>query len=225
MFIQNWTAVVIGSLQGLWLGFIGVIGNIIGALVVLIIGLIVAAGLATLVERIVAFIRLDKALTSLGLHEYFNRAGVSLNSGRFFGKLVYWFFVVVFLLAASDILGFYSLSSFLRDTLLYVPNIVVAMLILLATFVIANFLRRLVRASVKGANLHASKFLGTITWWAVVIFGFLTALSQLGIAVSIINSLVTGFVAMIAIAGGIAFGLGGKDYASHMISKLRDHTE
>jgi hypothetical protein len=207
------------------MGFVAVLGNILGAIIVLIVGLIVAAGLATLVERIVAFIRLDKALASLGLNEYFNRAGLTLNSGRFFGRLVYWFFVVVFLLAASDILGFYSLSSFLRDTLLYVPNIVVAILILLAAFVIANFLRRLVRASVKGANLHAAKFLGTITWWAVVIFGFLTALSQLGIAVAIINSLVTGFVAMIALAGGIAFGLGGKDYAAHLVGKLREHTE
>jgi len=225
MIIQNWTALVVGSLQGLWLGFVGVIGNIIGALIVLIIGLIVAAGLGTLVERIVAFIRLDKALTSLGIQEYFNRAGVSLNSGRFFGRLVYWFFVVVFLLAASDILGFYSLSTFLKETLLYVPNIIVAILILLAAFVVANFLRRLVRASVKSANLHSAKFLGTVTWWAIVLFGFLTALSQLGIAVSIINSLVTGFVAMLALAGGIAFGLGGKDYAGHLIGKLRDHTE
>jgi hypothetical protein len=138
---------------------------------------------------------------------------------------VYWFFVVVFLLAASDILGFYSLSAFLKDTLMYVPNIIVAILILLAALVVANFLRRLIRASVKGANLHAAKFLGTVTWWAVVIFGLLTALTQLGIAVSIINSIITGFVAMLAIAGGLAFGLGGKEYAAHMIGKLRDHTE
>lgn len=225
MVIQEWTATVLQSLQNLWFGFVGVIGNIIGALVVLIIGLIVAAGLGTLVERIIVFIRLDKALTSLGLHEYFNRAGISLNSGRFFGKLVYWFFVVVFLLAASDILGFYSLSAFLKDTLMYVPNIIIAILILLAALVVANFLRKLIRVSVKGANLHAAKFLGTVTWWAVVIFGILTALTQLGIAVSIINSLITGFVAMLAIAGGLAFGLGGKDYAAHLIGKLRDHTE
>ncbi len=225
MIIQNWTALVVGSLQGLWLGFIGVIGSIIGALIVLIIGLIVAAGLSTLMEKIVVFIRLDKALMKLGLQEYFNRAGVSLNSGRFFGRLVYWFFVIVFFLAASDILGFYSLSTFLKETLLYVPNIIVAILILLASFVVANFLRRLVRASVKGANLHSAKFLGTVTWWAIILFGFLTSLSQLGIAVSIINTLVTGFVVMLALAGGIAFGLGGKDYAAHLIGKLREHTE
>lgn len=225
MVIQNWTEVVISSLQNLWVGAIGTIGNILGALIIFLIGLIVAAGLGTLIERIVSLIKLDKALMSLGVQEYFNRAGISLNSGKFFGKLVYWFFVVVFLLAASDILGFYSLSLFLKETLLYVPNVIVAVLIMLAAVVIANFLRKIVHASVKGAKLHASNFLGSLTWWAVVVFGFFAALSQLGVAVSIINALVTGFVAMLAIAGGIAFGLGGKDYAAHLISKLRDKVE
>jgi hypothetical protein len=67
--------------------------------------------------------------------------------------------------------------------------------------------------------------LGSLTWWAVVIFGFFAALSQLGVAVSIINSLVTGFVAMLAIAGGIAFGLGGKGVAQEILEKFREHLE
>jgi hypothetical protein len=223
--IQDWTSLVVGSLQSLWVGTLSVLGNIIGALIVLLIGLIVAAGLATLVERLIGLLKLDKGLMSLGVKEYFDRAGVQLNSGKFFGKLVYWFLVVVFLLAASDILGFYSLSTFLREALLYIPNVIVAVLIMLAAVVIANALRHIVKASVRSARLHASNFLGSLTWWAVVVFGFLAALSQLGIAVAIVNSIVTGFVAMLAIAGGIAFGLGGKDYAASLISRLKERVE
>ena len=225
MVVQDWTAVVVNSLQNLWGGTISVLANVLGALIVLLIGLIVAGGLGALVERVVNLVKLDKALKSLGLEEYFSRAGLKIDSGKFFGKLVYWFLVVVFLLAATDILGFYSLSNFLREALLYVPNVIVAVLIMLATVVIANVLRKLVTASVKGAKLHASNFLSSLTWWAVIIFGLLTALTQIGIAVAIIQSLVTGFVAMIAIAGGIAFGLGGKDYAASLIAKLRERTE
>lgn len=225
MVIQDWTSVVVNSLQQLWVSSIAVLGNIVGALIILIIGLIVATGLAALVERVVNVVKLDKALVSLGLKEYFERAGVQINSGKFFGKLVYWFLVVVFLLAATDILGFYSLSNFLRETLLYIPNVIVAVLIMLATLVIGNFLRNLVKASVKSAQLHSPNLAAAITWWAVVIFGFLTALSQLGVAVSIVQALVTGFVAMLALAGGIAFGLGGKEYAIHLISRFRDHVE
>ncbi|PIP29705.1 hypothetical protein COU12_01890 [Candidatus Jorgensenbacteria bacterium CG10_big_fil_rev_8_21_14_0_10_54_38] len=223
--IQDWTSLVVGSLQNLWVGTISALGNIVGALIILLIGLIVAAGLGSLVERLIGLLKLDKGLVSLGVKEYFDRAGVNLNTGKFFGKLVYWFLVVVFLLAVSDILGFYSLSGFLREALLYIPNVVVAVLIMLATVVIGNALRHIVRASVRSARLHAANFLGSLTWWAVAVFGFLAALSQLGVAVAIVNALVTGFVAMLAIAGGIAFGLGGKDYASSLIARLKERVE
>ena len=225
MVVQDWTAVVVNSLQNLWGGTISVLANVLGALIVLLIGLIVAGGLGALIERVVNLVKLDKALKSLGLEEYFERAGLKINSGKFFGKIVYWFLVVVFLLAATDILGFYSLSNFLREALMYVPNVIIAVLIMLASIVIANILKKLVTASVKGAKLHASNFLASLTWWSVIIFGLFTALTQIGIAVVIIQSLVTGFVAMIAIAGGIAFGLGGKDYAASLISKMREHVE
>ena len=122
--IQDWTSLVVGSLQNLWVGTISALGNIVGALIILLIGLIVAAGLGSLVERLIGLLKLDKGLVSLGVKEYFDRAGVNLNTGKFFGKLVYWFLVVVFLLAVSDILGFYSLSGFLREALLYIPNVV-----------------------------------------------------------------------------------------------------
>ena len=225
MIIQDWLSVIVGSLQNLWVGAIGVLGNIVGALLALIVGLIVASGLGALVERVVSLLKVDKLLSNLGVQEYFERAGLNMNSGRFVGRLVYWFLVVVFLLAATDILGFYTLSNFLREVLLYIPNVIVAVLIMLAAVVVANFMRNLVRASVKSAKLHAAPFLATLTWWAVVVFGFFAALTQLGIAVSIINSLVTGFVAMLALAGGIAFGLGGKDYAEGLVNRLREHTE
>lgn len=225
MFIQDWASVVVGSLQNLWFGFISTLASIVGALIILIIGLIVAAGIGALVEKLVNFIKLDKLLVSLGLQEYFERANMTVNSGKFFRKLVYWFLVVVFALAATDILGFYSLSGFLRDILVYIPNVIVAVLIMLAAFVIGHFLRNVVRASVKSAHLHGAGFLASLTWWAVIVFGLLAAFSQLGIAVAVVNALITGLIAMLALAFGLAFGLGGKDYAASLIGKLREHTE
>lgn len=221
--IQDWVQVVVDSLRGLWVGAVGVLGSIIGALIVLVIGLIVASGIAAIVERIVKLVKLDDVLKKLGVEEHFGRAGVRINSGKFFGKIVYWFFVIVFLLAVADILRFDTLSSFLQQVLLYVPNVVVAVLIMLAAIVVAHFLKQLVSASVKSARLHSPSFLGTLTWWAVVIFGFLASLSQLGVAVSIINALVTGFIGMLALAGGIAFGLGGKESAAKLLKKLESH--
>lgn len=225
MIIQNWAEVVVSSFQNLWINAIQVLGNVVGALIIFIIGLIVASGIGALVEKLMNLIRLDKALRSLGLEEYFERGGLKLNSGRFIGRLVYWFLVIVFLLAASDILNFFALSSFLREVVLYVPNVLVAALIMLASVMVANVVRRVIRSSVKSAQLRSAGFISSLAWYAIVIFGLLTSLSQLGIAVSIINALVTGFVAMLAIAGGLAFGLGGRDYAVSLIGKLRERFE
>jgi len=216
---------IVGPLQNLWTSSVGFVPVLITALVVFILGLVVASGLGMLVERIFASLRLDSIMREVGFERHFEKAGVRLQASRFLGQLVFWFLTVAFLLAASDILGLTSLSMFLREVLAYIPNIVAAVLIMLAAVVIGGFARGTVRAAVKGARLPSSQFLGALTWWVIVIFGLFAALNQLNIAREIVNSIVTGFIAMLALAGGLAFGLGGKEYASHLIGKLRDHTE
>lgn len=225
MVVQNWVDVVAASLQNLWALLVGFLPSLIGAIVIVVVGVFVGAILHRVVERVIFYLKLDTLLRRLGLEGYLQRANLTLNSGHFLGRVTYWFVLLAFFLAASDILGFASLSSFIRDILNYVPDVLVAILILLASLMVANFLRGLVRASVLGAQLHAARAMGTLTWWTVVVFGFLTALLQLGIAVSVINTVITGLIAMFALAGGLAFGLGGKDYASHLISRFREETE
>lgn len=222
MVIQNWVDVIVLSLQNLWLTVVNFLPALIGALVVFIIGLIVASVLEKVVERVIYYLKLDSLLRKTGVESYLERANLKLDTGHFLGQLVYWFMVIAFLLASSDILKFTALSGFLRDVLLYIPNVIVAVLILLAALIVANFLRHLTRVSVMTAKLEYSKALGTVAWWTVVIFGVLTALFQLGIATSIVNTLITGVIAMMALAGGLAFGLGGKEYASSLLNKLRD---
>ena len=223
--VSSWSDIIVASFQSAWGTIIGFLPSFIAALIVLIIGLLIAAVLRALLEKIVYAIKLDSLLKKLGLEPIVARSGYKLDSAKFIGGLVYWFLVVVVVLAVSDVLGLFGLSTFLNEVLVYFPNIIVAVLIMVAAFVVANFLRGLVRGSIASAKLHASKFLGALTWWSVVIFGLLAAFLQLGIATAIIQTIVMGFIAMLALAGGIAFGLGGKDYAAFLIGKLRNHTE
>src|SRR3989344_167274 len=141
---QGYLETLYGSLWALWNGAALFIPTLIGALVVFIVGLIVAVGLERLVERIIFYVKLDTLLKNIGLDVYVQRAGMKLNAGHFIGKLVYWFVFVAFLLATADILGLREFSMFLRDVLGYFPNLVIAVLIMLATFIVANFLRNLV---------------------------------------------------------------------------------
>jgi len=222
---QNWAEVLTFSFQSVWTGVINFLPKFIGALIIVIFGLIIASALRVIVERIIGVLKIDSLLRRIGLSPFFERAGMQINSAKFFGLLIYWFLIVVFVLAVADILGLYGVSLFLRDVISYLPNIIVAVLIMLAAIVLANFLKSLVKASVSSAKLHNPKFLGSLTWWVVVVFGFLAALIQVGVAGVILNTLATGLIAMLAIAGGIAFGLGGKDYAAHLIERFRHETE
>jgi len=222
MFVQTWVDVISYSLQNLWQGFVLFLPTFLGALIIFFVGLIIAAGLGKIVEKLIDALKLDRLLEQLGLNKVLERADVRLHSGRFVGVLVQWFFVIVTLLAVSDILNLLAFSDFLKQVLLYVPNIVIAVLIMLAGVVIAAFSSKLVRASVLASRLHAARFLGALTKWSILVFTFLAALSQLGVAGALVNTLIMGFVAMLALAGGLAFGLGGKDVAAAWLEKIKE---
>ena len=222
MYVQTWADVILFSLQNLWQGFVMFLPTLIGAIIIFFVGLIVAAGLGKIVEKLVNALRLNRLLEQLGLGKVLERADLRLNSGRFVGLLVQWFFVIVTLLAISDILSLRAFSDFLTQVLLYVPNVVIAVLIMLAGVVVASFGAKIVRASVLAARLHSAHFLGVLTKWAVLVFAFLAALSQLGIAGALVNPLIMGFVAALALAVGLAFGLGGRDVAAAWLEKLKD---
>ena len=198
----------------------GFLPLLIGALVVFVIGWIVAVSLGKVIEQIVKALKVDSVLEKLELHKVLDRAGIQLNSGAFIGGLVRWFLIVVFLLAALNILNLNEVSAFLRDVLGYIPQVVVAALILVIAALLAETAERTARASVEAARLKGA-LVGVVTRWAIWIFAIIAALYQLGVATLLLQTLLTGLVAMLAIAGGLAFGLGGKDLAGDFLGRVR----
>ncbi|OGZ44625.1 MAG: hypothetical protein A2756_04305 [Candidatus Ryanbacteria bacterium RIFCSPHIGHO2_01_FULL_48_27] len=220
---EIWAEALATSFETLSHGVLSVAPRFIVALVILLLGWLIASGIGALVSQFIKALRVDAALEGLGLKEPLSRAGMKLDSGAFIGMLVEWFFIVVFLLASVDILGLDQVTAFLRDVVLsYIPNVIVAAIILVAAAVIADATQKLVRGSAQAANLPSASFLGGVARWSIWIFALLVALYHLGIAGPLVQTLFTGFVAMIAIAGGLAFGLGGKDAAAKFIERLRN---
>ena len=221
MTVQAWLDVLFQSLTQLGRSTAAFIPSLVGALLTLIVGWIVAAGLGTLIEKVVTLLQIDSLLKKAGLEDLLSRAGMRLHSGHFLGRLVYWFVMIGFLIAVSDILGLPQFSQFLTQVMGYLPSVFAATVIMLATVWVANLVRMLVSASAKGAELMGAELVGTIAWWAIFTFGLFASLLQLQVAETIISIVVTGLVAMLAIAGGLAFGLGGKNYAEHIIDRFR----
>ena len=221
MVVQTWTEVITSSLQTLWSGFIGFLPRLLGAIIVFLIGWLIAVVLAKLAAQIIRVFRIDQILEKIGFKRRLEKANLKLDSGKFIGELVKWFFIIVFLMAATDILNLPQVTEFLKRVLLYIPHLIVAVLILLAAVMISSFLQKLVKASVEAADLKGANFLSAMTKWAILIFAVLAALLQLGIVPALIQTIFTGFVAALAIAAGLAFGLGGKDLAAQILSRAK----
>ncbi len=215
--------VVRTSLLTLWGKVAGFVPQLVAALVVFLIGWLVAVLLGKLAWHIIRVVKLDSGLEAIGVKKVWERSGYKLNSPFFFYELVKWFFIIVFLMAATDILGLTQVTEFLRTVVFYLPNVIVAALVLLIGVLVARFLEGLVRGSVKAAELASANFLGSLTKWSVLIFSLLVALNQLRVADEIIRIVVIGVVAAGAIALGLSFGLGGKAHAEDFISKMRQH--
>ena len=215
--------IVRGSLLTLWGNVAGFLPRLVAAVVVLLVGWLIAVLIGKVAWHIVRAVQLDKGLESIGFKRVWERSGYKLNSPFFFYELVKWFFIIVFLMAATDILGLSQVTEFLRTVVLYIPNVVVAAFVLLIGVLVARSLESVVRGSVRAAELASANFLGVLTRWAVLIFSWLVALDQLNVADEIVRIIIMGVVAAGALALGLAFGLGGRDQAGDFVSRMRKH--
>jgi small-conductance mechanosensitive channel len=210
------------SFTNLGVGILNFLPDLIIAVLVVVIGWVVGSLLGRVVAQVIKAVKLDDALTKAGVADIVKRGGMTLNTGRFIGTLVEWFFIVVFLIAALDILGLSQVNIFLSTVVVfYVPKVIVAILILLLAAVVADVMQKIVVTSARTAEFRSAHLLGAVTRWVIWIFGFLVALTHLGIAEALIQTIVTGVVVALSLALGLAFGLGGQDAASRFIEKTR----
>jgi len=219
--VQGWSLVTLQALQNLWQGFLNFIPVLIGAILIFVIGWFIAIGIGKLIAEILTRIKFNQLFEKAGWGEALEKAGLKVNAAEFVGVIVKWVLVIVFLLAAVEILGFVEFAGFLRSVLAYLPNVIVAVLILVVTVIVVDIVEKIVRAAVEGVKVGYGHLASAIIKWSIWIFAVLAILHQLGIAKPFMETLFTGFVAMLVISLGISFGLGGKEVAAEILQDLK----
>lgn len=217
----SWGEVFNASLQELWWGLVQFAPKLIIAIVFFIVGWILGNLIAKALEQVFSSLKIDNAFKAIGADDFFRKAGMNLNTGKFVGQVVKWFVIVVFLLPSLNLVGLTDISAFLQYSVLgFLPRVIVAAFILIIATVLSEFLSKTVIASAKSMNLSSANMLGAVTKYVIWVFAFIIALGQLGVAEYYMSVLFTGVIAMLALGGALAFGLGGKDHASRFISKI-----
>ncbi len=195
------------------------IPRVIGFLVILIVGLILATLVSRALTLVLRKVGFDRMANRIGLSRFEQRMGITLDPAGILGKIVYWFILLIFLVPAADALGLPAVSNILNTLVAYIPNVFVAILVLFLGTLAATFVADLVRGAVASANIGSPKIFAGIARWAIIGFSALVALEQLQISTPLINELFGGIVAALAIAFGLAFGLGGQEAARRWLAR------
>lgn len=218
---ENYQEAVTRSFSDLSERVISYLPNLFAAGIILLAGWIIGSFIGGLLRKALETIGIDNIGSQVGLKRLSERSGRTVSIPRIVEWIVKWFFILASIIAAADILGMNNVTDFFyRDVLGYAGHVIVAMVILLLGMIAANFLGDVVEGTVRAGGFSAARMLGSLTRWAIIIFALLAALTELQIARSFLSDLFRAIVAMLAIAGGLAFGLGGRDHAKKVLDYL-----
>lgn len=195
--------------------------NVIISIIIFALGWIFGSILGRAVSHLIAVLRIDNALHKAGLDTVSDKAGIRISLAGFLGGVVKWLVIVSFTIASTEILGLTQVTQLLRDLLMYIPQVIIAALVLVMATLIGDFVSRIVSHSTKATGIKG-EFAAKISKWSIIIVGgVFPALTQLRIAQGLVEVLFTGIVFTIALALGLSFGLGGRDAAARVIEKMK----
>ncbi|GCF06668.1 mechanosensitive ion channel family protein [Dictyobacter arantiisoli] len=217
--VTNWGTAIASSLATALSLFFSFIPRLVGFLVILVVGWIVAAILEKAVTLLLRRVGFDRMSDRIGLTRFEQRLNMRMDPAALLGKIVFWFVFLIFLVPACNALELTSVSSIINSIVAYLPNVFVAIVVLLLGMIVSTFAADIVIGAAPRTGAVSPKLLANIVRYAIIGFVTLVALEQLQIAPVLITTLFTAIVGSIALACGLAFGLGGRDSARHLLER------
>jgi len=208
---------LVGSIRESFYAAAAFLPSFLAGLIILLLGIIVGSIVKRLVISLFETLRLESYLHRYGIPE----GKKEYSWANIFSEIARWFVIIMFLIPTADVWNLPQITVVLNTFLLYLPNVFVAAIIGIVGFALANLASDIIMGSTRGISPDVATLMSSVTRWAIIIFVVLAVLTQLGVAADLIRILFTGFVAMVALAGGIAFGLGGQDTARTVLETLR----
>ena len=215
--VSNWQEAIVVAANNILSRFFVFLPSFFAAIIIFLFGLMLGKWVKALVVKILEAVKLDWLLRKVGLGSYLNKADIRDKIEVFFGELVRWLIVLVFSMAAVNIVGLTTVSSVLNSLLGYIPNIISAVLVLTIGVLLAGLIESLIKGAVSQVDVRISRMLAKIASYLVVVVSALAAVNELGIAQSLINTLFIGVVATLTLGIGLAIGLGARELVAKIL--------
>ncbi|UEG59692.1 mechanosensitive ion channel family protein [Stutzerimonas chloritidismutans] len=220
MEFDPWTQSLLSAMSSLWASVAAFIPRLFGALVVVLLGFVVAKLLDTLLSKVLAKVGLDRLMAGTGLTKLLGRAGIRIPVSALIGKVVYWFVLLIFLVSAAESLGLERVSATLDMLALYVPKVFGAALILLAGVLLAQLLSGLVRGAAESVGLDYANGLARMAQGLVIIISISVAIGQLEVKTELLNYVIAIVLITVGLAVALAFGLGSRELVSQILAGI-----
>lgn len=215
-----WTQSLVNAMSTMWSSVGVFIPRLFGALIVILLGFVVAKLLDTLLSKLLAKLGLDRLMAGAGLTKLLSRVGIQVSVSTLVGKIVYWFVLLIFLVSAAESLGLERVSATLDVFALYLPKVFAAALVLLAGVLLAQLAASLLRGAAEGVGLDYANSLGRIAQAMVIIISISVAIGQLEIKTDLLNNVIAIVLISIGLAMALAMGLGSRDIAQQILSGI-----
>jgi hypothetical protein len=211
---------LVGAMAAVWAKVAVFIPNLIVAMVLVLLGFVLAKLLDTLLSKVLAKIGLDRLMAGTGLTKLLARVGIQVSVSTLIGKIIYWFVLLVFLVSAVDQLGLERVSTTLDVLAHYLPKVFGAALILLAGVLAAQLLSGLVRGAAEGVGLEYASGLSRIAQWLIIVISLSVAIGQLEVKTELLNNVIAIVLISVGASVALALGLGSRQIAGQILAGI-----
>ena len=220
--MQQQLDIFVASLTSFWTQLAGFVPQLLAALVLLFVGWILANLARTGVVKLLDILRFDSLAEKTGIEAFLRQGHLDVTLSRIIANLVYWVIIFIVIVTVANSLGLHMVAELFNKVVLYIPNLIVAILVLVFGVLIARFINRLVFAYLNNIGVQGALTISTLAEYAVIIFVVFVALEQLEIGTTLLTAAFQIGFGAIGLAFALAFGLGGREWAAGVIKRMSD---
>lgn len=217
----EWNNLIVDPIREMLTKVMAYLPVLLGALVILIVGWLVAKAIQRIADWLLKTVRFDLMADKAGITEVLRKGNLKTSAREVISSLVYWLIMIMVLVMVVNALGLPRVSDILASLFAYIPRVIGALFVLVVAMFLANFVSGIVRTAAGNANLPKPEILAGISRWAILIFAVTISLGQLGIGTLLVTTTFNIILGGICLALALAFGLGGKDAAARYLEEIR----